>query len=224
MSIINEEGENFHLVWGATDIEVNENEMMGWSNWKEIEKGIQKKFVDILYNQLEVNPYACTIVACATGISNFTWNVIPYSLMKEIWNKWIKEGWMKENFGGGLDSAVHYMTEAYNKYFNDTLRSNFFYVNEASLYEKLKLSPVISGINYPFGYVNDEQDDGKLKNGYTKGANGHAITFVKINTLDDVLVKFAENYAGKLPYNVIFSDFTKNRGLFFRGWYYLTRE
>lgn len=214
--------DTFQIIWGATDVEIS-NELAG-SSIQPIERWIQKKFVDILYNQLEVNPYACTIVATATAISNLTWKVIPYSLMKDVWNKGVSEWWLKENYGGALNDAVHHMVEAYNTHFKDCIRTNFIVLTESSLYDALKHSPVISGINYPYWYIKDEQDDGKLKNGYTKGANGHAITFVKINTLDDVLVKFAENYAGALPYNVIFSDFTKNRDLFFKGGYYLTRD
>lgn len=189
-----------------------------------VEKGIQKKFVDILYNQLYVNPYACTIVATATAISNFTWKVIPYSLMKDVWKKGVKEGWMKEWYGGKLNDGVHYMVEAYNKSFNDNIVPVYFLVTPSSLYEGLKKSPVVSGIYFNTWYSKDEQDDGRLTNGYTKGANGHAITFVKINTLDDTLVKFAQNYAWVRPYNVIYSNFEKNRSLFFNGGYYLTRQ
>lgn len=55
----------------------------------------------------------------------------------------------------------------------------------------------------------------------TTGKNGHCITIVKLNTMDDILIKFAENYNGILKYQIIMTNFVEMRSLFFNtGIYY----
>lgn len=76
-------------------------------------------------------------------------------------------------------------------------------------------SPISTGIKYGPEYFKDEQDNGKIEGGDPFGNKGHAITIVKLNTMDDVIGKFAENYDGVLKFNVIEFDFTKYRKLFF---------
>ena len=75
-----------------------------------------------------------------------------------------------------------------------------------------------SGIHYGSHYFANEQDDGVIENqSGTVGSNGHAVAFVKVNTIDDQLIKFVENYHGELKFDIILADFIKNRPLFFNN-------
>lgn len=58
----------------------------------QVPKGIRKKFVDVLYNQLEIDPYACTLVATFTALSNMTGKVVPYSVMRAALKKISDDG------------------------------------------------------------------------------------------------------------------------------------
>lgn len=187
-----------------------------------VEKGVRKQFKDALYNQLEVDPYSCTVVATATAITNLTGKIIPYSLMKKALDNMKKDGKFTSGYGAALRDWVNYMVMAFNEEFKASITPVLIPLTESSLYHGLKFSPVVSGIKYWKKYFQDEQDNGEINLSAEEvgGSSGHAITFVKANTIDDYLVKYAENYAGKLTYNVIMTNFTKNRKLFFNSAYY----
>jgi hypothetical protein len=53
---------------------------------------VHKKFVDIIYNQLEVDPYSCTIVATYGALSNLTGKIVPYSVMRGTLDRMIRDG------------------------------------------------------------------------------------------------------------------------------------
>lgn len=57
-----------------------------------------------------------------------------------------------------------------------------------------------------------------------KGSQGHAITYVKINTIDDHLVKFANSYAGRLVKNVVGFDLEKYRPMLFNTGFFFTLQ
>lgn len=57
--------ENLEFTDGATDCEVEED--LGAQS---VEKAVRKQFLDILYDQTNVNAYGCTVVATYTALSN----------------------------------------------------------------------------------------------------------------------------------------------------------
>lgn len=119
---------------------------------------------------------------------------------------------------------MQYALDAFNSFAGTKYRKNLVSLSDASIYAALDASPVVTGIKYSKDYFPDEQDNGiiDLPVERVSGSNGHAVSIVKVNTEDDVLVKFAENYAGKLAYNVILCDFGKKRKLFFNTGYWFS--
>lgn len=128
-----------------------------------------------------------------------------------------KDGKFRDGFGAKLSDGVKYALEDFNREFGTKYVSNTIYVSASSLVRALKVSPVVSGLYYGKKFVEDTQDnawiDGAISD--VKGTQGHAVTFVKINTLDDHLVKFANSYAGTLAKNVVGFDLNKYRSAFF---------
>lgn len=128
-----------------------------------------------------------------------------------------KDGKFRDGFGAKLSDGVEYALADFNREFRTGYKQNRIYVSASSLVKALKASPVVSGLYYGKKFVEDTQDnawiDGAIEG--VKGSQGHAITFVKINTMDDHLVKFANSYAGRLAKNVVGLDLEKYRSMLF---------
>lgn len=155
----------------------------------------------IMYNQLNVDPYACTIVATFTAISNLL-NVrfsyqISYQNMINVLNNMKADGKFTSKVGAYLQDAIDYSLVEIEKQCGKKVKSHKILLTLPAVLEGLKHSCVVTGIKYGKGYVQDEQDNARVDNIGSIGAQGHAVSFCKANTEQDHLVKFIENYDGK---------------------------
>lgn len=209
------------IVDGATDWEAEEDV---WS--VEVEKGIWKQFAWIEYNQTEVDAYSCTVVSTFTALSNLTWKTVDYALMRETLAKMEKAGKFRKGFWASLKNGVEYSVMEWNAKFGTNYEAKLITLSPSSIIEGLKHSPVVTGVYYGKNFISDTQDDAWINGAIadTKGSQWHAIPIVKINTMDDVLIKMCLNYKDRLEKNVVGVDFTKYRSLFFNTGYYFVKN
>jgi len=191
----------------------------------EVEKGVWKVFNDVIYNQNEVDAYSCTVVATYTALSNLTGKTVPYSLMNSTLSRMRKDGKFKDGVGAYLKDGVKYALEDWNEKFKTNYKAQLIVLSPQTIVRGLKSSPIVTGIKYGKGFVSDTQDNAWLDGASTDviGNSGHAITIVKVNTLDDVLIKLCNTYAWRLLKNVFGLDFNKYRKLFFNTGYFFTK-
>lgn len=144
--------------------------------------------------------------------------------MRKTVDRMRRDGKFRDGFGASLADGVKYALEDFNAAFGTEYVANRIYVSASALLKALEHSPVVSGIYYGKEFVEDTQDnawiDGALEG--VKGTQGHAIAYVKINTNDDCLVKFANSYAGRLAKNVVGFDLDKYRPMCFNTGFYFT--
>ena len=207
-----------YIVFSA--IQEDENEEL--PVWGEYEKGVFKAFKEKKYNQINIDPYSCFLVAPFQAISNFTENDISYDLMKNTFDKLRKDSKFTPKVGGKISDGMEYAVRAYNEEYKDNLKFKKVPLTVQNIIEALKTtSPIVCAINYSKSYFSDEQKDGDawINKIESIGKMGHCIQIVKINTQDDILIKYLENYTGYLKYDIIGCDFTKFRELFgSNGW------
>lgn len=189
--------------------------------WK---KGIFKalSWDGIFYNQLDIDPYSCTLVGSFTALSNYTWKVVPIEVMKEAFEAYKTSGKFTPWYGGLGTDGAKFALDAFNAHFGTNIKMNTCELNVQNIISALEEgSPISTWIKYGKNYLSNEQDDGILQEtALTIGNQGHWITIVKLNTQEDILIKFAENYLGKFKYQIIFTDFMKMRNLFFNSCVY----
>ena len=186
-------------------------------------KGIYKAFQNIMYNQKLIDEYSCTLVWPFTALSNYTGNQIPLTVQQEGLQRYVKSGLFTPWVGGKMTDGATIALDVYNSYFGTKIQINVVPLNADTIRTALESgSPINTGIYYWPSYFSNEQDDGVIENtAGTTGKNGHCITIVKLNTMDDILIKFAENYNGILKYQIIMTNFVEMRSLFFNtGIYY----
>lgn len=75
------------------------------------------------YNQLKVDPYACTIVATYSALTDrmkdqngIITATVPYSVMIGTLERMVKDGKFRHGFGANLADGVRYATEDFNKW------------------------------------------------------------------------------------------------------------
>lgn len=189
----------------------------------EIEKGVWKAYKEILFNQKEVDPYSCTFFATATSLSNFDGRKLPLQVIKESFKDAVDKKIFTSGVGAKLAPVVDIVLSKANDYWGTQYKSKLIQLTPSNIIEALKKgSPVVTGIKYGKWYFKDEQDNAIIDD-YLGGEGGHAISFIKINTEDDTLVKYAENYLGVYKNNVILFDFDKakkGKMLFNTGFYF----
>ena len=113
--------------------------------------------------------------------------------------------------------GMNYAIEAYNSAYCDTIKCAVVPLTIGTITEALKASsPMVCFIRYSNSYFSDEQNDGDawITHVESIGTKGHCVQIVKVNTNDDVLVKYLENYTGKVKFDIIGVDFNKFRSLF----------
>lgn len=193
--------------------------------WWDYEKGIFKAFNDKKWNQLEVDPYSCFVFSPFQAIANFTNTDIDYEMIRTTLSCLERDGKFTHGVWWRMIDWVQYAVNAYNTAHNDTIKYNLVSLTVGTIIDALKWwSPMITGIHYSKTTFWDEQEwDAWINNIDSIGNMGHCISIVKINTLDDILVKYEENYDWKLKYSIIWVDFTKFRKLFFNTGCYLYR-
>jgi len=184
-----------------------------------------------VYNQLNVDPYSCVIVANATAISNWLDVEIPYSVMIKSLNEAKQKGLFISGKGMSFKEGNIIGTRNISEYLGISITPHLFTLTEKSIKSALRQSPVTTGIYYGSGYFFDEQDNAWIDK-FVEGGNGHSITLGKANYVLDFLIKFLENYHGR-PYtrngkkevfmDVIGCDYGKYGSNFFKTGMYFTK-
>lgn len=179
------------------------------------EKWVFKAFKEKKYNQLEVDPRSCFVVSPFQAISNFTGKYIWYDLMRSTFSRLKNDGKFVEWVGGKMTDGMEYAIRAYNNAFEDTLKYKVIPLTVNSIVESLKNgSPVVCFIKYSKTTFKDEADNAWIDSVESIWDMGHCIQIIKLNTQDDILGKYLENYSGKIKNDIIGFDFTKFRKLF----------
>ncbi len=204
-------------------IEEDENEMISGGF---VEKGIfwggaggggtPVTFHNRFFNQKEIDPYSCFYVAHYTALAN-NYNVeIPLSVIKDGWADLVANGGFTPGRGGRASVGAKFAVKHFNKYTGKNVEAITIPFNAENFVKALKSgSNFVFWIKYGSGYSKNEQDDGQIQNtAGTIGENGHLVCGVKANTLDDHLMKFAEQYYGLLKHDIILVDVNKVPGLF----------
>lgn len=183
------------------------------------EKGVFKAFQNHMYNQLDVDPYSCTLVSAFTALANAKDKKAPVNIVQEAFKDYVASGKFKAGYGWSLADGAYYATKHFNEWAGTAVKVELVPFTMQNVIASLKMGfPCVSGIKYGPAYFKNEQDDGIIQSGeWVTGNNGHAIAFVKANTVDDQLIKFVENYDGVLKFQIIYTDFQKNRDLFFQS-------
>lgn len=214
--------EEIEIVGGATEDEGTEDDTAGAS---ETPKGVHKQFLDIIYNQLECDPYACTVVATYGALSNTTGKIVPYSVMRATLKRMAIDGKFRHGFGASLEDGVTYALQDFNAFAGTKLKKRKFWASFANVHNALAKSAVVHGIKYSPAILGDEEDNGTLDlpTEIIKGSQGHAIVWVKTNADDPkhpYQAKYLQSYAGKKVRNVIFvQDYEARRAMQF-NWAY----
>lgn len=99
---------------GAIDSEEVSDDVAGAAQKPE---GVHKHFLDIIYNQLEVDAYSCTLVASFGALSNTYDKIVPYQLMRDTLAKMLRDGKFTPKSGAELKYGVKYAVEAFNAAF-----------------------------------------------------------------------------------------------------------
>ena len=114
-----------------------------------------------------------------------------------------------------MTDGMEYAIRAYNFAFGDTLKYKVIPLTVGSICEALKGgSPVVCFIKYSKTTFKDEADNAWIDSIDSIGTMGHCIQIIKMNTQDDILGKYLENYSSKVKNDIIGFDFTKFRKLF----------
>lgn len=182
-----------------------------------VEKGIFKVFQNIMYNQHQVDHYSCTLVSAFTALSNSKNVVIPLKVMLEAMDDFRKSGKFIPGVGAYLQDGAECALRHFNRHTGNNISLSVLPFTIQNAINTLKNGfSFTTGIKYGDKYFSDEQDDGVIQMGSgVVGNKGHAISVCKVNTTDDYLFKYVENYDGELKYQIILADFSKNRELFF---------
>lgn len=191
---------------------------------------VLKQFADKVYNQLYVDPYACTIVSTAGALTSYTKKEVGYELMINALNKMKKDGAFREGRGAYLKDGVKYMVDEFNDYYGTNITPHLIELNEENIFKAFDTfhSPVVTGMMVTSKYFEDEQDNAIIDKGEA-GRIGHAIYICKINTTDPnkFQMKYIESYFGAkskygLAKDIIYVDFRIHNGVFFNTGFYFT--
>ena len=131
----------------------------------------------IMYNQLNVDPYACTIVATFTAVSNLLNDRFAYKNMQVVLEKMDNAKKFTPKVGAYLEDAINFSLENINQNREKKVVAHKILLTLPAVLEGLKHSCVVTGIKYGKGYIQDEQDNTRVDNLGSVGAQGHAISF-----------------------------------------------
>lgn len=204
------------------------------------EKGIWKTFAtnedESVYaaNQLEVDPYSCTIVSTFSALTDYTkdsnWHatkIVSYDTMKIALENMKKDGKFRPGYGALLSDGVNYSLAVFNATYGTNIKAVQIALTAENMIPWMKKgSSIVTGISVPDGYWKDEQDNAIIDSTYVKWTNWHCVRIGKLNTLDDKLAKYWENYHGVMLANnkpakdVILLDIVKNSKILFNSGFY----
>lgn len=220
---------------GAIDIIEEQQDFF----WGLPEKGIWKTFAthkdESVYsaNQLEVDPFSCTVVSTFSALTDYTKDsnghatkIVPYDIMKLALENMKKDGKFRSWYGAKLSDGVNYSLAVFNDTYGSNIKAVQIKLTAENMIPWMKGgSSIVTGISVPDTYWKDEQDNAIIDSTYTKWSIGHCIRIGKLNTLDDKLAKYGENYHGVLINNkpakdVILLDIVKNSRILFNAWFY----
>lgn len=171
-----------------------------------MEKGIWKPAGDnlILYNQLcpqvysACGAFACALVATVTSASNLTGYQLTDNQLGQLCRDFVATGKFTTGEGSKVVDACPFALEWFNKATNQSLKATLVPFDVENLVAALKNgNGAVCGLRTGPKFQVDAQDNGVIDNpGEDMGINGHIITVIKLNTMDDVLVKTLNSYRG----------------------------
>lgn len=190
-----------------------------------MDKGVWKAAPEklIVYNQDICSPWACTYVAGCTAISNKLNKELTDAQLVEGWRSLVNDGKFTANFGASLIDGSTYALKQCNKVFGKNLKQVTGALTPEFIITAIRDngSPVHTGLKVGANFLNDEQDNGIIDELNPGTVLQHSVAIIKINTYDDVLIKYLESYEGKVKFDVILADFIAKRPMFFNsGIYY----
>ncbi len=152
---------------------------------------------------------------------------MPYEEMKKTLKKMTKDGKFTPGSGAYLEQGVKYALEAFNAYFKTQIKSvKISATIENFIVGMKKNSSIVTGVKANSAFFRDMQDNGIVDVPHQVGNIGHAMRIVKINTTDDLLFKFANNYHGaKTKYgdiakDIVLVDMEENEDVLFNTGFY----
>jgi hypothetical protein len=195
--------------------------------WWEIKRWVFKIYNEFLYNQNLVDKYSCSIVWTATAIANFLNKDIGIIFQKKAFELLKK----RKKFTPWLWAYIKDWIEAMVDTVNDYILAwtTWIKIRPMALtvpniiYALEQWSPIVTGIKYGKWFFLDEQDDWEVNKSSSIWNSGHCVAIVKINTEDDHLIKYCENYKWVIEKNVILNNFWTMSNLWFQTWYYFTK-
>lgn len=197
--------------------------------------GIRKQFSNFMLNQLDTDPYSCTLYSTWNVLGNLTGLSLSKERRKAVFDKMVSDGKMRPGFGALIDDGMRYALDAFNAEFGTFYVPHKILLSANSIMSALAHSGIVTGIRFSSAYFSDEQDDGRIskKPSEISGNNGHSVSVIKMNTEDASVgqqFKIQENYAGRLVYNVVyFPTFEKSPSnpaysdVFFKTGFYFTK-
>lgn len=123
-----------------------------------------------------------------------------------------------------MSDGTFYALKHFNQYTLMNVRSVMVPFSIENITTALKSgSDFVFGLKYGSEFAKNEQDNGILENtNWLTWDNGHLVCGIKANTMDDLLVKYSENYHGVLKYDIILMDIAKYPKLFQNNLTYFT--
>lgn len=203
---------------------IDESYFDEWRNYTG-EKGVWKAAPEnlIMFNQLDINRYACTYVASLTALCNMTRKILPLQPMMDGFKEFAASGEFIEGVGAKVANGAKWAAKAFNAHFGTNYQPKVLPFNPLQVLTAIKMGkPVVGGLSFQSGLFKEIQKTGDLSRiDAEPGQNGHAICWVKVNTTGAYKMKFLDNYEGRIIAgnqwkNIILADFFQNHELFQR--------
>lgn len=199
------------------ELESGSLEVEKWVFWGgEGGGGSPVTFHNIFYNQLEIDPCACFYVSSFTALSNNYGITIGYDDIRAGFEELKAEGNFTQWVGWYASKGAEKACQVFNRVTGKNVKWKSIPFNIQNILKSLKNgSNFVFGIKYGSWYFQNEQNDGIVQNeANTIGKSGHLVCWVKANTKDDHLIKFAEQYHGLIKKEVILVDINEMSALF----------
>ena len=201
-----------------------------FDNWRQWlgEKGIWKNAPEnlVLYNQRQVDPSSCTYMATITALSNMAGSRMPQDAILSGFRAFAASGRFTPGVGALIEDGVRFGTDAFNEAMGTKFSPYRIPFQPQQIVDAFKSgSAVVGGLRFGTGYIAQEQANGDISSvNPSLGNFGHAVAWVKINTMGGFLMKYLETYAGETfngkPFkDVILADYVQDAVLFQNnGW------
>lgn len=195
-----------------------------------MEKGIWKPAPEqlIIYDQTLCDNYACTWISIITAASNLTGFQLTDGQNKIGWEDFVSTGKFMPGQGAYVSDSAPHALAYFNKVTGCNLTGSFRPFDEETIYEALSSGCAATmGLRCSPQLLADAQDNAVIDNP-VQGNIGHAVTLIKLNTMDDFLFKWLDNYRGRVyegrPYNNICLLKLPDDAIIFQNWLYVIKK